>query len=431
MTTTTVASHWMHHRFVNNLVNASHDRDLHGAAKEWKFFRLHAAREMQSCQLCNTRIVNCVTLQNTENGNYLVLGENCYDKLLSYLRSGRVKSTLPSRDAQTRKLRRHWKVLLKNLKDRTVVGWFREELQAGRLPADITEIVYTISRIGLAPTTGDADRVIAFYKATRRFPIEALLAWYELRDFSHRKLLPTSITIEQIDRVQAIITRGRKLIDQLRRLKWQSSERERWTRLIKVSIDRLNIMHMQLTNAAELGIERATAPIPSLTKVIDQLKAFNPETYDLESLERVALKFNRVAERTIVRYQWYLKNPETILVVLEYGRRYVLAKRHNHWQRLKPIDISYQTGIDHETGLYSAVVLDDQSPVKVQLIERWEANEAFKEVDFSVPSKKIPGTYVAMMNGKVVLPSASIRTPGTYFAFIMNDAGRYYRAWVL
>ena len=140
VTTTTVSAHWMHHRFASNLVNASHGRDLQDAANEWRFSSLHASKEPLNCQLCNTRIITCVTLHNTVNGNYIVLGENCYDKLLAFLRSGRVKSALPSRDAQTQKLRRHWKGLLRRLKDRTVVGWFREELQAGRLPDDIAAI---------------------------------------------------------------------------------------------------------------------------------------------------------------------------------------------------------------------------------------------------------------------------------------------------
>lgn len=431
MTTTTVASHWMHHRFVKNLVNASHARDLPGAAKEWRFFRLHATAESLECHLCNIRINNCVTLRNTVNGNYLVCGEDCYDKLLAFLRSGRVKSALPSRDAPTRKLRRHWKGLLRKLKDRTVVGWLREELQAGRLPDDIAAIVYTISRIGLAPTTADADRVIAHYKATRLFTIVTLLGKYSLRDFYHRGLMPTSITINQIERVKAIIDRGRAFANTRYQRRWEADTRRRFTQELASSISKLTALRDQLQTASQAGVTRAAEAVATVERVISKLTSLNYTAYDTRSLQEVGWKIENIVEKTIDAEQWHQMDPETVLFVNQHFHRpYILVKRDNRWQRLSPITFDTVMNSD-ETGLYTAVVLDHTTPVKVELHEQLDDEKEMPFLDFTVPSKKVPGTFIAMLNGKIVLPSRPIRTPDSYYAFIMNDAGRYYRAWIL
>lgn len=431
VTTTTVSAHWMHQRFVQNLLNASHERDLRNAAKEWRFSSLHVSGKSLQCQLCNTCINKCVTLHNTVNGNYLVLGENCYDKLLGYLKSGRVKSALPSRDAQTKKLRQHWKGLLKKLKDRTVVGWFRDELQDGRLPADIAEIVYTISRIGLAPTTEDADRIIAYYKATRRFPINALVRWQELLDVQHRNLLPTMITIGQIDRVKRILARGRELYTQRCQMRYEATERRQLNGWISSSLKKLTTLRDRLQTASQNGITRAARAQAEVERILVELSASIEKTHDLVTLRKTESWILHTVNQTCDNLQWKEKEPEKILLVMRGRRQYILVKRNNRWQRLSSIMITSSMRHYPDTGVYSGIVLDHETPVKVNPLEELDLAQELPSLEFSVPSQKVPGTFVAMMNGKIVLPSWSIRKPGTYFAFIMNDAGRYYRAWVL
>lgn len=431
MTTTTVSAHWTHHRFVQNLVNASRHRDLHEAAKEWRFSSLQASKDPLQCQLCNTRINKCVTLHNTANGNYLVLGENCYDKLLAFLRSGRVKSTLPSRDAQTQKLRRHWKGLLRRLKDRTVVGWFRDELQAGRLPDDIAAIAYTITRIGLAPTTEDADTVIAYYKATRRFTIEALLGRNSLNNFPHRGLLPTGITINSIERVEAILDRGRLLNTTRSQRRWEVYERDQFKIRFATSISTLTALRNKLQAASQAGTNRAAEAVATVEQQISELTTTDYAALDMRSLREAGWKIEVEARKMAHELEWHVKDPETILVVKQYRRQYVLAKRNNRWQRLTIANDSIFWRLPFGAKKYTAVVLEHQAWASIKLIEQAADGETLIVLNFTVPSKNVPGTYIAMQNGKVVLPSRPIRTPDAYKAFIMNDAGKYYRAWVL
>ena len=120
MKSSTVGKHWAHQRFAQNLVNASHARDLAAAVQEWCFHKLHASSQQHSCQLCNAHIKVCVTLKNNVNGNFLVLGSDCYDKLLQFLSNGRVESALPNREKRASQLRQHWKKLTKQLNNRTV-----------------------------------------------------------------------------------------------------------------------------------------------------------------------------------------------------------------------------------------------------------------------------------------------------------------------
>ena len=118
-----VGSHWTHMRLVENLLNSSLSRDLSEAANEWGLERLDASEDHHNCQLCNHRIVNYVLLANEINGNKLIVGEDCYDKILRYLEVGKVESTMRSRLSGSSELRQYWRSELKKLPDRTVVGW--------------------------------------------------------------------------------------------------------------------------------------------------------------------------------------------------------------------------------------------------------------------------------------------------------------------
>jgi hypothetical protein len=108
-----------------------------------------------------------------------------------------------------------------------------------------------------------------------------------------------------------------------------------------------------------------------------------------------------------------------------------MLKRDNRWKRVKEYVHYSVPGLAIGTGMYKAIVLEDGYQIKIKLIERLENGDMLPLLDFTIPSKKVPGTFVAMLHGKVVLPSATICSPGTYYALIMNDTGKYYRAWVL
>ena len=165
-----VGRHKKHQLFAQNLINASRARDLNEAAAEWNFDKIYASRQECNCQLCNTRIKTCVVLKNEVNGNYIVIGEDCYDKFIQFLRIGKVQSALPTRKRVSLRLHLYWVMLLGGLQDRTVLGWLLEELSAGRVTGWMADIIYTISCLGFAPTK---SRSMTMFKA---IPVHLLIS---------------------------------------------------------------------------------------------------------------------------------------------------------------------------------------------------------------------------------------------------------------
>lgn len=431
MTNSSVGKHWTHQRFVQNLVNASRARELKGAAKEWSLYKLHVSEESQNCQLCNTRINACVTLKNTVNGNFLVLGEECYDKLLVFLRNGKVESSLPYRKAASGKLRTYWKKLIKQLPDRTVVGWLREELDGGQLAGDIAEIVYTITHIGFAPTTSDADNVVSFYKSARKFPIANLLERYALCGFRHLRLLPKTITINQIDRVKKIIAKDKEIKEKHYEAEREIAETKWLLSRIENAIKKLGDLCDKLRNAATNGVTMASTSAVAVEKVIKQISDLAYNDQELDSLRDMVCQAESLAEKTVNTWQWNLSNPEAILSVKTRSTRYILVLRDGRWRCIWRVEGFKVKDIVSTTGIYMAIVLEGLLPVKVKLLEQLDSSGILYELDFNKPSRNMPGAYVAELNGKIVLPSGIVKNPGTYKAFILGDEGRYYRAWVI
>jgi len=422
MNKSTVGKHWAHQRFVQNLINASQARDLADAAKEWSFHKLYVSSEQQGCQLCNTHINVCVTLKNNVNGNFLVLGEDCYDKLLAFLRKGRVESVLPSRETQTGELRRYWKKVADPLHNRTVVGWLRTELKSGHIEGDIAEVVYTITRIGFAPTTGDADKVVAFYKATRRFAIDDLIEGPDLWYFRHKRLLPT-ITIDQIERVQKMLEKDKALRQVIFKRKKAEWKRQSAKARVRDAAQEVQNLLDKVRAAAERGVQKADKAVVALKKALA----------DISALEEPArpLKAEKIARTAISTWQWYTTDPETILSVKMPGKSYILVNRGNRWNAIWRVERFLAKDVVSMTGLYKAHVIQAGRDTLVRLQEQLESSDILAKFDFTEPSRQVQGTFVAKFNGKIVLSSRGITNPGNYLAFILGDEGRYYRAWVI
>lgn len=164
--TITVGEHWTHQKFVANIINASHGRELSEAGKEWQLYRYGYNEATQRCHLCNTQIKEYVELHNLTNQNILLIGHDCYDKLVGFLVSGRVEHQLPDRKDYIHSLRKYTKKLFPN---ETVLGWLYERLNSGNMPKEIAHIVLTIKAIGFAPSYAEADTLVAYYRKTR-FP---------------------------------------------------------------------------------------------------------------------------------------------------------------------------------------------------------------------------------------------------------------------
>lgn len=200
MIATTETTHWIHERFVQNLVNASGSTSLAECARHWEAEAFAKSESVLQCNVCNTKLFNYVVLQNTVNGNRLLIGEDCYSKLLHFLECGRVESTLPSMD-YLREVRKYSRALL----NRTVLGWFAEQKDAGTLPENLVRILESIKLHGWAQSKEDADSLVEFYKKTRQFKTTELIPGSK----PYKELLPEIIVINDADRVSSLLNRFR------------------------------------------------------------------------------------------------------------------------------------------------------------------------------------------------------------------------------
>jgi len=337
---------------------------------------------------------------------------------------GKVESVSPIR-AMKGNLRRYWR----KLADRTVVGWLKDELYAGRLTGEVGDIVYTIERLGFAPTTTDADLVITFYKTTRRFPLENLLRWGELFGFRHSRLLPKMITIDQIDRIKKLLAKDKVIREKLEAIRRKSAEKRLFHERVTNVLARLKDLADKLRVASGNGVEKALVSAEAVEKKAAEISRLAQETNN--TFYDVACNVEKMASATESIHRWNLVNPETILSVRLDRDRYILVKRDGRWRRITQLDCFVEKGVRSVTGVYKAVVLDGERQCLVKLVEQLESSEILLELDFAEPSRTKPGFFVAKYHGKIVLPSRNISCPGSYLVCILGDEGRYYRAWIV
>lgn len=222
-----IARHWTHERLAENLRAASHAQTLAAAALEWvlrdtgdiRNVRDSRAQQEIRCQLCNHVILRYAVIANAVNDVVLIIGLDCLQKLVAFLEHGCIEAPLRSGVAN----RTHLNTLIGALRDtlnaesgrelrsqlsnKTVLGWFEEELETGRLPEDIAQLVRLIA-IDMLPSPHDAERLVEYYKQYRLLPIEVLIPAARLRLLARfRRLLPAMIPIAATPRVLRIIDR--------------------------------------------------------------------------------------------------------------------------------------------------------------------------------------------------------------------------------
>jgi hypothetical protein len=499
-----VGMHWMHQRFVQNLIGASKSRELGGAAKEWRLHKINASLEWSNCQLCNTRIKICVVLKNKENGNFVVLGEDCYDKLVQFLSIGQVQSALPARDGHSNELRGHWRQLLKDLKDRTVVGWLREEFEAGRITGELVGAIHTILNLGFAPTTEDADKVVGFYKATRRFKL-AQLARFQTRyvgrmlemvtiaetGFRHRNLLPKEVTIDQFEKIEHILERDWEVGEKLRKIAQKKNAAEmRLKRLERAMVEMTKCRHVRLMPktitedqlervehilyraqriddrskwverkkamthtllvwelngivekltkflqyaeaAVAAGTSRATIAVDCIATTMAKIAKIPTNSIPNNVLGPTVRAIRKIASQRMRDARWFLQGSEIVLAVKSGREQYILINREGRWQPVYMTNIKVVSKATHRTGIFRATVLDNNAGNAVLLQEELDPSQLLYYVDFSTPSKKFSGEFVGFLDGKIVLPSKAIRAQGKHLVFLTNEEGRYYRVWIV
>lgn len=430
----------MHLKFAENLVNASHGRELGEAAREWTLHKIDKTELNLRCNLCNQTISHFVVLWNQKNNNRLVIGHDCYDKLVRYLADGQIKSDLPDRKNYTRGLRKYWKG---KLPDKTVLGWLLEELNAKRLPEEIAALVRVIELLGFAPTYEDADRVVAYYCSTRKFNVGVLISYARICGFRFMRLVPKVVTIDQATRIEKLIDRDNQQRERLRRKEMEQIRRQEWAVWREQIFQKLTELNIKAIKAVAEGVEEASSALRLLNAHRATIESTCPEVFE-RSLDEMSSVMNdtfSLLRDFELKHRWSFFPVVEVLAVRQTRRllwgacaddSYVLMKSDGRWKTMSNLPIRVKTessleGGGWKQGMYKAKF----DGMNVLLLEKLDSAGKIVEVFFNIKSRRNDGSFVGRYERKIVLPSRPVRRSRKYSVFLLNDEGKYYRAWVL
>lgn len=198
---------YKHERLIRELISASGESEktpkvLEAIIPRWKFS--HFTTETQNCQLCHTPIKRAVVIKNEDNGVYLMIGHECYDKLAHYLAAKNIESSMATRKEYAAKIKEHAE---KHRIDASFLAWFRAQPD---LPLRIKMFIHITDDLGHPPSIEMARELVGYYRRHRRFSIRALLAPQEImlfNSFPHKSLLPLTITLWQLPKLKKILHR--------------------------------------------------------------------------------------------------------------------------------------------------------------------------------------------------------------------------------
>ncbi len=441
MTVQVIMDHWTHKKFAENLLNASRARDLTQAAQEWQYegmfdsiwFRAIGGvlTDELRCQCCNTHIKNYVILGNRVNGNKLLIGHKCYDKLLVFLGSGQIRSALPDRKNQIKEARTYWK---NNVPDRTFLGWFEEQSSLNLLPKRISELYSLVIRLGYAPTTLQADELVEYYKSKRKFPTEKLLG-KKFSGFAHKKLLPGFITICESKRIEELLERQ---IKYQQRLAQNKVSDETWKYYRSEAIRTADSITLCIKRAKEHEIVfKNEEQIREFLKVAQKIRSL-PETRPSDFNN---LKVRRQFASILGEWrEWaipYFASQEKALLLPPtsdqkppYLSRTFLVKKGYKWKTCKFSEI-YEGELPQQTNptlfLVRKFILENREQIAID--KKLECD--FPQIDFRVKSNKFTGEFIGFYQNKLVSATPGVTKPGTYMVYLTESFGTYLNAWVI
>jgi|SRR3989344_1980456 len=197
------ASH--HVVFRQQLIAASAATNLIDAACQWEFshFGSFPKGELNSCQICNTRIVNFIAIRNVVNEAILLIGHDCHDKLLYFISTHKLQAAkLRTRTEYKKLIRDYMRVSMgKKNKDRqSFLAWLRIRDVEQNLPDDISSILDFVLLHKIPPSIEAAERLVAYYNNTRLFPAEVIIGSYNFVVIFCRRRgidVPDILTINQ------------------------------------------------------------------------------------------------------------------------------------------------------------------------------------------------------------------------------------------
>ncbi len=192
METTTVSASGLsgkHLMFARELLAASGvDGDVHAASRYWELhhFDIHtgAVKDRPNCQLCHAELVNIAVIRNVKNDMQLTIGHDCLEKLHNLQASGKVESVSLSTWKEYRtEARKHIEKALGGKRGiiAAVTKWLAAEAQ---LPPSIKDTLGWLEKFGTPQSLEKAEELVAYYKATRRFPVVTLMSASEFALYS-------------------------------------------------------------------------------------------------------------------------------------------------------------------------------------------------------------------------------------------------------
>lgn len=213
--------------FIKKLTEISGKSAFEEAIKEWGFSHFGAFAAMEHCQLCHTPISNFVAIKCRSSSQYLLIGHDCYRKLVAYL-GGRLDSkNLPLLKDAVRAIRKYSKSAI----NENFLKWFETRTD---LPDDIRDIFEFIrqsgrsDKFGHAPSVEAAEKIISYYNNNRRFKVRELLSPSEkgLWDsYPDKNEVGESITISEIVGVKERLAKYNEKLREEWRLKNEKRQR--------------------------------------------------------------------------------------------------------------------------------------------------------------------------------------------------------------
>ncbi|MBP6858590.1 MAG: hypothetical protein KBC33_02025 [Candidatus Pacebacteria bacterium] len=390
--------HHAHRSFMLNMSRAAGEPFEQSAIK-WRVDRLGYSGEKMNCQVCNTALNNYVVLVNTRNNNRIIIGHNCYDKLMQFIRTGKVQSTLGDRQAYTENLRKSTAEIV----NRTVIGWFREELDARKITDEsLAQIVSHIEDFGFAPSVEDAQKLVEYYKDHRLVFVEKVVP--EARTWRLRKFIPNHIRVGYVDRLYALIKRSEEISRDLAIL----------PALHATVIPRLEEMLEEVRGLIKFGQQDAviTEELELIVERIEELVGPCNQRW-----------FARVAISETKELEWWIDQvrPLTWCKVRVFRsldcRFYRLDFSQRVWVEIPPHHVIGGELIT-ASSLYDGYYSRYHSQVVVTNVRAGFANQ-LRIVKFDRELPEVPGSYTGRMGGKKVLSMEPIPS-GTYLALLVE-----------
>ncbi len=213
--------------FIKELLAASGViNDVHRASQSWSVshFEMFAedeeTKDRPHCQLCHASgLVHSAIIVHETNGMRLRIGHDCLEKLVQLQETGEVKSAkLYTFKTHREKLRRDLEAAFVHAPQkvaRNIVAAMTKWLSAQKvLPEHIRETLKWLEKFGTPANNEAAQELLLYYKTHRRFPIadvctRAIVAAIETHPF--RKLIPKTVTLDQLPQLERIASRGYRL----------------------------------------------------------------------------------------------------------------------------------------------------------------------------------------------------------------------------